>query len=285
MANTIDQAFITQFESEVHLVFQKQASRLKGTCRTANVNGSVVRFQVIGKGGASQKTRNADVTVMSAGGAGVDVAHSFEEATMADWYAAEYVDKLDELKININERQALASSEAYALGRKCDEIVIAAIEADATDAGLLDLTTADGASAVFRRFGEQEVPDDGMRFCAVSHKGWIDLMGIPEFANMDYIMPDQATWANGATAKRWLGINWMTDTQLTNTAGGTDLTTGLAWHSRAVGIGMGVDITTEVNYVPEKVAHLITSYISLGAVVIDATGAFSFTYADTGPLA
>ena len=26
---------------------------------------------------------------------------------MADYYAAEYIDKLDELKININERQAV----------------------------------------------------------------------------------------------------------------------------------------------------------------------------------
>ncbi len=281
MANTIDQAFITQFESEVHLIFQKQASRFKGTCRTANVQGSKARFQVIGKGAASQKSRNADITPMSAGSAGENVAHSFKEAVLADWYAAEYVDKLDELKININERQALASSEAYALGRKCDEIVISAIETGATDAGLLDLSTVDGATNVFRRFGENEVPDDGMRFCAVSNKGWTDLMNIPEFSNMDYIMPEQASWANGATAKRWLGINWMTDTQLSNDATNT---TGLAWHSRAVGIGLGTDISTEINYVPEKVAHLITSFISLGAVVIDGTGAFKFTYADTGPL-
>lgn len=274
MANTVDQAFITQFESEVHLVFQKQASRFMGTMRTANVNGSTVRFQKIGKGAASQKPRNEDVTVMNP-------VHSYVDATLQDWYAAEYVDKLDELKININERQALASTEAFALGRKADEIIIGKMVTGATDAGLLDISTADGAVQLFRRFGENEVPDDGMRFCAVSHKGWTDLMQIPEFANMDYIMPEQASWASGATAKRWLGINWMTDTQLNNDATNT---TGLAWHARAVGLGMGVNVTTEINYVPEKVAHLITSYISLGAEVIDDTGCFSFTFADTGPL-
>ena len=275
MANTIDEAFIKQFESEVHLAFQKQASRMKNTCRIAQVAGSEVRWQVMGKGTANQKARNANVTP-------INPVHSFADATLADWYAAEYVDKLDELKININERQALASTEAYALGRKCDEIIIAAAEADATDAGLLDLTTVAGATAIFRRFGENEVPDDGGRFVFVSHKGWTDLMGIDEFANMDYIMPEQATWANGATAKRWLGINWMTDTQLSNAA---DATTGLAWHMRAMGVGMGTDVSTEINYVPEKVAFLVTSYISLGAKVIDPTGVYKFTYADTGPLA
>lgn len=274
MANTIDQAFIKQFESEVHLVFQKQASRMKNTCRIAQVQGSEVRWQVLGKGTASTKARNADVTPMNP-------VHSYVDATLADWYAAEYVDKLDELKININERQALASTEAYALGRKCDEIIITAAEAGATDAGTIDLTTTDGATAIFRRFGEAEVPDDGNRFCFVSHKGWTDLMGIDEFANMDYIRPEQATWATGATAKNWLGINWVTDTQLTNNATNT---TGLAWHMRAMGVGMGVDVTTEMNYVAEKVAWLVTSYISLGAAVIDPTGCFKFAYADTGPL-
>ena len=55
MVNTVDQAFIKQFESEVHLVFQKEASRMKNTCRIAQVQGSEVRWQVMGKGAASTK--------------------------------------------------------------------------------------------------------------------------------------------------------------------------------------------------------------------------------------
>lgn len=274
MANTIDQAFIKQFESEVHLAFQKEASRMKNTCRVTQVQGSQVRWQLLGKGTASTKARNDNVSVMNP-------VHSFAEATLSDWYAAEYVDKLDELKININERQALASTEAYALGRKCDEIIILAAEAAGTALGTIDMTTTAGPTEIFRRFGEAEVPDDGNRFCFVSHKGWTDLMGIDEFANMDYIAPGDAVWQTGATAKRWMGINWMTDTQLSNDATNT---TGLAWHMRAMGVGMGVDVSTEINYVPEKVAHLVTSYISLGASVIDPTGVFQFEYADTGPL-
>ena len=65
MANTIDTAFIKQFESEVHLAYQRMGSKLMNTVRNvSNVAGSVVRFQKIGTGTASTKSRNGMVTPM-----------------------------------------------------------------------------------------------------------------------------------------------------------------------------------------------------------------------------
>jgi len=65
MANTIDQAFITQFETEVHLAYQRMGSKLRNTVRTvSNVSGSTARFQKIGTGSASTKSRNGQVTAM-----------------------------------------------------------------------------------------------------------------------------------------------------------------------------------------------------------------------------
>ena len=110
MANTIDQAFIKQFETDVHLAYQRMGSKLRNTIRSTNVSGNVARFQKIGTGTASTKSRNGNVTPM-------ELAHTNVEVTMADFYAAEYIDKLDELKTNINERQAIAESAAAALGR------------------------------------------------------------------------------------------------------------------------------------------------------------------------
>ena len=101
MANTIDTAFIKQFESDVHLAYQRMGSKLRNTVRTANASASVVRFQKMGSGVATTKSRNGNVTPM-------ELAHTTVEATMTDYYAPEYIDKLDELKTNINERQAVA---------------------------------------------------------------------------------------------------------------------------------------------------------------------------------
>ena len=65
MANTIDQAFIKQFETEVHMAYQRMGSKLRNTVRTVgNVRGNIVRFQKIGAGSASTKSRNGDITSM-----------------------------------------------------------------------------------------------------------------------------------------------------------------------------------------------------------------------------
>ena len=45
MANTIDQAFIKQFETEVHMAYQRMGSKLRNTVRSTNVTGSTARFQ------------------------------------------------------------------------------------------------------------------------------------------------------------------------------------------------------------------------------------------------
>ena len=45
MANTIDTAFIKQFESEVHLAYQRMGSKLRNTVRMANnVTGKCCTF-------------------------------------------------------------------------------------------------------------------------------------------------------------------------------------------------------------------------------------------------
>jgi predicted RNase H-related nuclease YkuK (DUF458 family) len=136
MANTIDTAFIRQFETEVHLAYQRMGSKLRNTVRTvSNVNGSTVRFQKIGTGSASTKSRNGMVTPM-------ELAHTTVDVTLSDYYAAEYIDKLDELKTNIDERQAVAQSAAAALGRKTDELLITAMDAGANSTQIHDTGSA-----------------------------------------------------------------------------------------------------------------------------------------------
>ena len=66
MSTTIDQAFIKQFEREVHEAFQRQGSKLRNTVRVINnVNGSEAVFQKVGKGTASTKSTHGMVPVMN----------------------------------------------------------------------------------------------------------------------------------------------------------------------------------------------------------------------------
>jgi hypothetical protein len=260
MANTIDTAFIKQFETEVHIAYQRMGSKLRNTVRTSNVTGSVARFQVIGKGVANTKSRNGNVTPM-------ELAHTTVEATMADYYAPEYIDKLDELKTNINERQAVAQSAAAALGRKTDELIYAAMDA-AGGTAIHDTSSALEIAdllSLFETMGLNDVPEDGQRYLAMNPKGYADLFGISQFASSDFVGEQNLPFAGGMTMKEFMGFKVFSTSAVT--AG-----KNIAYHTSSVGLGINADVQTEVNYVAEKASHLATSMMSMGAVGIDANG-------------
>ena len=260
MANSIDTAFIKQFETEVHMAYQRMGSKLRNTVRTSNVTGSVARFQIIGKGVATTKSRNGNVTPM-------ELAHTTVEVTMADFYAPEYIDKLDELKININERQAVAQSAAAALGRKTDELIYAAMDA-AGGTSIHDTSSALEIAdllSLFETMGVNDVPEDGQRYLAMNPKGYADLFGISQFASSDFVGEQNLPFAGGMTMKEFLGFKVFSTSAVT--AG-----KNIAYHTSSVGLGINADVQTEVNYVAEKASHLATSMMSMGAVGIDADG-------------
>ena len=264
MASTIDVAFIKQFESEVHMAYQRMGSKLRNTVRMANnVTGSTVRFQKIGTGVASTKSRNGNVTPM-------ELVHTQVEATMEDFYAAEYIDKLDELKININERQAVAMSAAAALGRKTDDLLYTAMDAGANSTQIHDTSSAVEKAdllSLFETFGTANIPEDGNRYLAMHPKGYADLFLINEFASSDFVGEQNLPYAGGMTMKEFLGFKIFSTSAIT--AG-----KNMAYHTSAVGLGVNADVTTELNYIPEKVSHLATSMMSMGATVIDANGVY-----------
>ena len=268
MASSITNAFITQFEAEVHMAYQRMGSKLKNLVRTVNgVNGSTVKFQKVAKGSANTKAGHAEVVAM-------DLAHSNVSATLTDYYAADYVDKLDELKINIDERQVVAQSAAYALGRKTDEVLIAVLDA-ATSIAANVSSSATGMTLIKAKnmmevFNGNDVPDDNQRYWAVGPKQWSDLLSVDQFSRVEYVGPSDLPFPNGMTAKRWMGFLFFVHSGLS--LSGSDRK-NLAFHKSAIGCGIGSDVRTEVNYIPEKVSHLITSMISLGSVQIDGDAA------------
>ena len=268
MASSITNAFITQFEAEVHMAYQRMGSKLKNLVRTVNgVSGSTVKFQKVAKGTANTKARHAEVVAM-------DLAHTAVSATLTDYYAADYVDKLDELKVNIDERQVVAQSAAYALGRKTDAVLIAILDA-ATSIAANVASSATGMTLIKAKnmmevFNGNDVPDDNQRYWVVGPKQWSDLLSVDQFSRVEYVGPNELPFPSGFTAKRWMGFLFFVHSGL-STSGSDRL--NLAFHKSAIGLGIGSDVRTEVNYIPEKVSHLITSMLSLGSVEIDGNAA------------
>ncbi len=266
MSTSIDQAFIKQFEREVHESYQRQGSKLRATIRTINdVVGSTAVFQKVGAGTASTKASGAMVPVMN-------LDHSNVEVTLQDFYAGDWVDRLDELKTNIDERQVIANAGAYALGRKTDEMIIDSLAAASTNViadGNTGLTKSKILEA-FETFGENDIPDDSQRFAVVGWKQWSELLTLEEFVSAEYIGSEALPYAAATQAKMWLGTLWLPHSGLP--IDGSDIRSCFFYHKTAVGHAVSSDIQTDITWHGDRAAHFVNNMMSQGAGLIDEDG-------------
>jgi hypothetical protein len=264
MATTVDQHFITEYEAAVHLAYQQRGSKLRKTVRLATqVKASRHVFQKSGRGVAGKKARNGNVPIMNAQSGSVTV-------TLEDWYAAEYIDKLDALKTNVDELNVAAQTGAYALGRKMDELLIAKMAGAGSTVELGDagLTKAK-ILAAFKALNAAEVPDDGQRFGVVGANQWNELLNIDEFKNSRFV-GEAYPWLQGTESRTWLNIVWILSNHLP-LSGSTR--TCYLYHKSALGLAEGPGVfTSSIDWVPEKAAHLADNMMSAGAGLIDAEG-------------
>lgn len=265
----IDAVFIRQFQAEVHEAYQRQGSKLRPTIRSkTGVTGTSTFFPKVGKGVAAAKTRHGAVPVMN-------LEHAQIECVLQDYYAGDWIDRLDELKTNIDERSVVANAGAYALGRKTDELIIAALdtgtqEAVGTAAGTTDTSglTREKVLLAFEMLGAADVPDDGGRFAVVGWKQWSQLLEIEEFASAEYVGDDALPW-KGSQAKRWLGALWLPHSGLTKSGA---LRYCYFYHRTAVGHAAAAEVSTDITWHGDRAAHFVANMMSQGAVLVDDTG-------------
>lgn len=267
MSTSLDQAFIKQFEREVHEAYQRMGSKLRHSVRVINqVNGSVAVFQKVGKGTASTKSTHGMVPVMN-------LDHSNVEVTLEDFYAGDWIDRLDEIKVNIDERQVIANAGAYALGRKSDEMIINALATAPAGQEIADANTGMTLAKIMDalgRLGNADVPDDGQRYAVVGWKQWSEMLSLPEFASADFVGPNDLPFNAQLQAKFWLGTYWIPHSGLPVDA--NDIRSCFWYHKTAVGHAIGSDVVTDITWHGDRAAHFVNNMMSQGAILIEDTG-------------
>jgi hypothetical protein len=269
MSASIDQAFIKQYEAEVQEAYQRQGSKLRPAVRSkTDVRGASTVFQKVGRGTAGPKTRNGPVPVMN-------LDHTAVECFLQDYYAGDWIDRFDELKINHDERGVVANAGAYALGRKTDELIIAALDAATAEATGGGAGTGDNEGLTrakvllaFEMLGRADVPDDGQRFAVVGWRQWSELLTLQEFANADYVGEGQLPW-KGTQAKRWLGALWIPHSGLTQNG---NLRYCYFFHKTAVAHAAAAEISTDITWHGDRAAWFVNTMMSQGAVLVDNAG-------------
>lgn len=276
MAIQVSNAFVTLFDSEVKQAYQGQRMLAGLTRERSNVEGSTVKFPKIGKGTATIRVPQTDVTPLN-------VSYSQVTATMSDFIAAEYSDIFNQQKINFNERQELVQVVSGAIARRMDQVCLDALAAASSpntvsnDIGGTDsnLNVAKMRAAK-KALDAKNVPADGR--VLVIHANSLDsLLGETEVTSSDFNTVKALVQGDINT---FLGFNVVTlgdrDEGGLPIDGSNDRTV-YAFHRDALGLGIGMGQTSRVDYIAEKTSFLVASMFSAGAVSIDDEGIVNIT--------
>lgn len=275
MPTSIDNAFEQQWSYEVKQDYQQKTAKIRACVRVqTGVVGESYNFQRLDSIEANTKARNAELTF-------IDIEHSVATANLTDHYAPILLDKLDEIKVRADFRREYVQSASQALARQTDDLIITALDAVTTSGGSPEdtgrLVSGSGAFT-FERTVEaarllnlEDVPVD-QRALIISPQALDAALRETEFTSSDFMTLKSLITGEMSTA---LGFKWVWSTRLNTTSVGSPAATVrqcYAFDKRAVGLAIGQEITTELNYIPERVSHLANAYLSMGSVVIDPQG-------------
>ena len=283
MSTSIDQSFIRDYQADVTHVFQREGGYLRNTLRMkTGIVGKSTTFQKVGKGTATTKGRHGVISPMNQD-------HTPIECTMQDRYAGDWVDKLDEAKVNIDERMVIAKGGAWACGRAVDDDAITAMDGTTQTPITLTFDTKANVLAHLLEWCEaldaNDVPNDGQRYGLLTPRGWSAAMTVEEFNSADFVMANGMSFSGQQGApvqqlwKPWNGVLWKVHTGLPGVGGAT--AKGFLYHKNAVGYGMGVDVTADITWHGDHAAHFVNHMFSGGACLIDDTGVIEGAINDT----
>lgn len=271
MSKNLSNAAIQDFDSEVKHAYQ-QAGKLRGcvTVRTG-VTGDAYKFTRMGKGLANQKATQAAVTPM-------DIDHARQTANLENWNAPEYTDIFDAAEVNFDEKQELAQTIANALGRREDQLIIdamAAVTYSTTPANIdqgyqiaaggTQLTVAKLRTAS-RYLNQRGVPTSERYICH-SAEDLDNLLGETEVASSDYNTVKALVQGELDT---FLGFKFKLIED--RDEDGLPANKAFAWHKSAVGLAIGMDVKTRIDWVANHTSWLANGMLKAGAVAREAAG-------------
>jgi N4-gp56 family major capsid protein len=269
MAVGISNAFVQLFDAEVKQAYQASRMLAGVTRERTNVEGNQVKFPKIGKGTATVRVPQTDVTPLN-------VTYSQVTATMSDYIAAEYSDIFSQQKVNFDERRELVQVVGNAIGRRMDQLVIDALNAASSPSTVGTDIGGTGSNmnlakllAAKKALDTKNVPSEGR--CMLIHaNGLSALLDETELTSSDFATVKALSTGEIDT---FLGFKFISLGD--RDEGGLPIPstrTCFAFHRDAVGMGIGMGQRSEINYVAEKTSFLVSSMFSAGAVAIDDEG-------------
>lgn len=284
MSKFLTASQIQQFDDMVKHAYTQQGNMLRKTVRVkTGVVGSEYKFPTMGKGIATARIPQTDVVPMN-------VSHARKSAVLSDWNAPEYTDVFDQATNNVNEQRELSHVIAGAIGRREDQLILDALDAASTSLTVgvnvggsnTNLNTAKCRLAK-ARLDKKGVPM-GDRYAVVHANGMYGLLGDADANTFD---KNAVKALVDGEINRWLGFNFIVMDD--RDEGGLPLASServnYFYHGGvrgSMGLAVGIDQRTEVNYIAEKTSWLANGLFKAGAVAVDPEGIVEVTTNETG---
>jgi hypothetical protein len=280
MAVSLSNAFVTLFDAEVKQAYQASAMLVPAVRQRRGVEGSTVKFPKVGKGAATLRVAQTDITPLNVGFSSVT-------CTLQDWNAAEYSDIFSQAKVNFDERSELVKVVASAMGRRQDQLILDALAASGTSLTVSnDIGASDSNMNIAklreakRLMDKNNVPPDN-RHIIIHANGLSNLLSESTVTSSDFntvkalVQGELNTYMGfqfhvlGDRSEGGLAIDASLDRKC------------FAFHRDALGYAEGIGMRTEINYIAEKTSWLVNEVFSAGAITIDAEGIVELTCRET----
>src|SRR5262245_62246576 len=118
MSDQIGTALVKQFNSNIYVLLQQKASRLRSCVREEPMNSEEQFFEQVGTGTANEiTTRFGDSPVNSQ-------PHDRRRVTLRFFDSGEFIDKIDKVRMLIDPQNVYVQNIGSALGRCLDDVLL-----------------------------------------------------------------------------------------------------------------------------------------------------------------
>jgi len=293
MASTITTAFAKQYMANLYILSQQMGSKMQSKVRVETITGSEnAAFDRIGTVAAQKiTTRHGDTP-------NNEQNHTRRWVTPEDYNTNSFLDNQDKLKMIIEPTSTFARTQAAALGRTKDDILIAAalgdaainktgsgtvafeddsisINGDATATTLGTLATAAGGGSVadislakmllmMQIFNDEDVDPDIPKYWMVTPKSMSDMLDLTEVGSADYNTVKTLTQGKVDT---FMGFNFFWSNRVTIDAASSTAYRSIAWAQDGLILGQAEEVKSRIDERADKNYTVqVYSEMSMGAV-------------------
>ena len=280
MSISLTQVQQTEFDALVKIEYRSRGFLLRDSVRIrTDIVGNTCQFRRVGQVVANPVAYQNTIAIQDPGFVALT-------ATLIKYAAGTAVDEIQDLTVNFDSKRELAMVVAMAIGRRSDQIIIDALGAGGSSYSQI---AAGGTNFTYKKqrtfvnYFESDAVPVSQRFIALSGNNLAAVLADDHYVSRFYTSND-AVVDGSLMYKDVLSMNVRiipsmiegglptTGNDQTNTPGTRTI---YAWHLMSMGMAIGQDMRTEVNYLPRETSWFVNGLFFAGAVTVDNRGVFT----------